>query len=202
MNRRIFFWRIGITFLLVLSLACSKDPAGGDDGKTPQQLVNEGWTAFESGDYTTAATRFNEALAQDNSLGEAHHGQGWVQARLGNPGEAVNHFLNAISQNAAVPSATAGLAFIYNAQMQYANSNQRAGEVLSQNAQWVFEHDSRVDWRDLVILRAENYFALGQFAESLQEVKKLNSAFDSDVSTTAGQAELAAEIERLVGVYF
>lgn len=200
MNRRVLFWRIGIAFILVLTLACSKEPAGGDEGKTPQQLVNEGWTAFESGDYTTAEARFDEALAQDNSLWEAHHGLGWVQARLGNSGEAVNQFLNVLAQNSAVLSAKAGLAFIYNAQMQYANSNQRAGEVLQMNAQWVFEHDSRVDWKDLVILRAVNFFALGQFAESLQEVKKLNSAFDADVSTTAGQADLAAEIERLIMV--
>ncbi len=198
MNKNVFGERIGFVFLLVLFFACSKGPTGGEVSKTPQDRVNEGWTAFESGDYSTAVVSFEEALEEDNTLWEAHHGLGWTLARLGNSGQAVNHFLNAISQNPASLSAKAGLALIYNAQMQYNNSNQRSGEVLQMNAQWIFEHDNRVDWKDLVILRAENFFALGQFAESLEEVRKLNPGFSTDVSTTNGQADLAAEIERLI----
>ncbi|MCB0833110.1 MAG: hypothetical protein KDC45_06585, partial [Bacteroidetes bacterium] len=63
--------------------------------------------------------------------------------------------------------------------------------------QWQFVHEAGLTSVDLKILLAENYFALGQFSQSLTAVQSVNVDFTADVSNTDGQAELAAEIERL-----
>ena len=84
-----------------------------------------------------------------------------------------------------------------NAQKDYTRSNQRADDALALNSNWVFTYDSSLSAADLHVLKAENYFLLGEFAESLAEVQILNPNFSADVSTNAGQAALAQEIENL-----
>jgi len=47
------------------------------------------------------------------------------------------------------------------------------------------------------LLLAVSYFALGDFHASLQQVQQLNPNFTATITTQAGRAALAAEIERL-----
>jgi hypothetical protein len=49
----------------------------------------------------------------------------------------------------------------------------------------------------LTYLKAENYFLIGDFDNSLTEDRLLNPNFNTDVSSSSGQADLAEEIERL-----
>ncbi len=93
----------------------------------------------------------------------------------------------------------AGWAFVQNALKSYADSNTKASQALTQAPTWRFSHDSTLDASDLHILKAENYFLVGDFDNSLTEVKLLNPNFNADVSSSSGQADLAAEIERLKG---
>ena len=76
-------------------------------------------------------------------------------------------------------------------------SNQRIDMALELSPAWSFEARPDLDRDDLIVLRAENYFALGDFAASLAEVQSLVEGFTADVGTPQGQAELAAKIEEL-----
>ena len=65
------------------------------------------------------------------------------------------------------------------------------------DADWVFAYGLSLSSGDLYLLRAENYFLLGKFAESLVEVQRLNVTFTANLTTPDGIAALASEIERL-----
>ena len=71
---------------------------------------------------------------------------------------------------------------------------------MRRNPQWIFIHDQTISYKDLHLIKAEGYFALGNFNESLIEVQLLNPAFTTDTNTFEGRAALAEEIERLRGV--
>lgn len=190
------------TFLLKLALsgittalvACG---GGGPSGPTFGDLITEGWAAFQSGDYQSASDKFSEAITLNDEDAAGFTGLGWSLFRLENLSQANTKFTG--GSNALSPPADlfAGWAFVKNAQKDYTRSNQRADDALALNSNWVFTYDSSLGAADLHVLKAENYFLLGEFADSLAEVQILNPNFSADVSTNAGQAALAQEIENL-----
>ena len=197
MGRKVMVVLVGWLLVGLGVVSCGKSPTG-TEGKSAEELLKEGWTAFEAGKYKEAVEKFEGVVEKDASLWDGYNGLGWSKGRLGETGDAVTAFLNALGGNEGLLSARAGLAFAYNAQGKYEKSNEQAEEVLEANGEWAFAHDSRVDWRDLVVLEAENWFALGEYGKSLAAVRRLNEDFTVEVGTVEGQAALAAEIERLV----
>ena len=189
-------------FLLPILFACSSggDGPSGPTGPPLEVLILEGWTAFEQGDYNTASTRFTEAVSKDQTSMEAFLGLGWSLFKLDNLSRANNEFTAGSSKESPTADLFAGWAFVLNALKRYANSNQRSESAINQDPAWQFSHGLSLDVNDLRIVRAENYFLLGEFANSLVEVRILNSNFNVDVLTNDGQAALAQEIERLKGL--
>ncbi len=189
-------------FLLPILLACSSGGNGpsGPTGPSLEELILEGWTAFEQGDYSTAATKFTDAVNKDQTSMESFLGLGWSLFKLDNISRAHNEFTAGSSKENPTADLFAGWAFVLNALKRYADSNQRSESAISQDPAWQFSHGLSLDINDLRIVRAENYFLLGEFANSLVEVRILNSNFNVDVLTNDGQAALAQEIERLKGL--
>jgi tetratricopeptide (TPR) repeat protein len=168
--------------------------------KNVEQLVNEGWDQFKSGNYQLALEKFEEAIAIDNNYAEAYNGAGWSSARLTNLSDAVAYFNQSISKNSSLIDAHAGLAFVYNAQKQYQSAINSANKALGLSSNWQFSHDETIGYNDLYLILAASYFALGDFGQSLAYVKKLNPSFIADMTTYEGKSELAEEIERLRGI--
>ncbi|MDP3683190.1 MAG: hypothetical protein Q8S01_04585, partial [Ignavibacteria bacterium] len=54
-----------------------------------------------------------------------------------------------------------------------------------------------LDFNDLIVLKAENYFMLGNFTQSLREVNRIKPEFVVSLASPAGIAALAEEIENL-----
>lgn len=188
-----------ISFMFFL-LACG---GGGDNGPTGPSLADlilEGWTAFEQGDYATASTKFTEAINKDQNSAEAFTGKAWSLFKLDNLSQARAEFSAGSLKSNPTADLFAGWAFVLNALKQYASSNQRAENALTQDPAWQFSHGLSLDSNDLHIVKAENFFLLGDFANSLMEIKLLNPGFDVDVNTSDGQSALAQEIERLKGL--
>ena len=186
-------------FLLPILLACSSGD-NGPTGPSLEDLISEGWTAFELGDYSSAATKFTEAISKDQASTEAFLGLGWSLFKSDNLSRANNEFTAGSSKESPTADLFAGGAFVLNALKRYANSNQRSENAISQDPAWQFSHGLSLDVNDLRIVRAENYFLLGDFANSLVEVRILNPNFNVDVLTSEGQAALAQEIERIKGL--
>jgi tetratricopeptide (TPR) repeat protein len=175
------------------------------DGITPpdenvEELVNEGWEQFKSGNYQLALETFQDAIARDNNYAEAYNGAGWASARLTNLSNAVSYFTQCISLNASLVTAHAGLAFVYNAQKEYASAINSANKALSLRSNWLFTYDESIGYKDLHLILAASYFALGNFSQSLAQVQKLNPSFTADFNTYEGKSALAEEIERLRGI--
>lgn len=166
---------------------------------TYDQLVTEGWTLFQSAQYDSALSKFIQAGAIDPTGYEAYSGIGWSNLRLDQLSSAASSFQAGSTQFNADVSATlfAGWAFVLNAQKQYSNSNTRADQALGIDPNWIFEHGLSYDKDHVHVLKAENYFALGDYTLSLTAVKAVNPSFSADVTNSTGQAQLAAEIERL-----
>lgn len=184
-----------LTAMLVLSSGC--ESSSGDGDKSPERLVAEGWVAFSAGNYSEAASRFDEALNKAGNYVEAYDGAGWSYAKLNSLSTAESRFLAGLSRDTTNYEIKAGLAFLYHAQKRYNESAMMLENLLGQNTDWTFRGDASIGNTDLRLLLAEDYFALANYSASLSQVQILNSSFTADVSTVSGQAALAQEIERL-----
>lgn len=187
-----------LQFMLVISIllfSCEDNMTNNED-KIEKYLI-EAWYLYQGNIYVEAIDRFNKILELENKNWQAHLGLGWSHGRLGNLEDAAYHFSKGIEYNNVDSDLKAGLSFVYNAQDLYEKSNQYAYEVLQNNVNWKFTYDELTDWHDLRILKAMNYFALGEYNQSLQEVQILDSGFVADLTNPEGIAELAEKIESL-----
>lgn len=164
---------------------------------TYEELIMQGWEAFEKGDYRAASGKFYEAKSLDINQAEAYTGMGWSFFKMDSLAKAIGEFSVCATQHDAAPDLHAGWAFTLNALKNYEASNEHIAEALLLDEDWVFAYGLALSSGDLYLLRAENYFLLGKFAESLVEVQRLNPAFTANLATPAGVAALASEIERL-----
>ncbi len=162
-----------------------------------EELVILAWTAFESKDYQTALARFAEAKNVNVNKTEAYSGLGWSYLQLDSLAKSLNEFAICASLNDPLADLHAGWAFALNAQKEYAKSNEQVDETLKLNESWSFGHGLTLAVYHLRVLKAENYFLLGLFSQSLAQVQTVNTTFTTDVATDAGKAALSAEIERL-----
>ncbi len=162
-----------------------------------EDLVRQGWEAFQNGNYPEASGKFLEAKELNINRAESFTGLGWSYFKMDSLANAVKEFSICASQNDPTADLHAGWAFVLNAQKDYSNSNLRATEALALDSLWRFDYGLFLDQGDLFLLRAENYYLLGLFYQSLVEVQRINATFTANLGTAEGIAALAAEIERL-----
>jgi hypothetical protein len=68
------------------------------------------------------------------------------------------------------------------------------------SAAYSFSHDTSFDWHDLHLIIAQSHYGLGEFLEAKAHVDSLGGvALDPESPTFV--EDLAAEIERLEGIY-
>jgi Tfp pilus assembly protein PilF len=191
-----FIYLLTAVSLIFLLTSCSQDePISSDEEYN--QIINAGWNAFKIKNFDAARAKFGEALYRDSSKIMGYVGLGWCFMKQDSMQFALLIFQRgAINQNVTA-SLLAGYAFSLNAVKLYFHSNERVDQALLLDPTWVFAYDSTLDRKDLTLLKAENFFQLGDFPNSLAQVKILNPLFNANVSTVLGQASLAIEIERL-----
>jgi tetratricopeptide (TPR) repeat protein len=187
-----------ILVILWIFAGCKNDTGGGE---TADQLVNDGWQAYVSKDYKTAVNKFNQAITMNGSLVDAYNGAGWSYALLNRLDTSVIKFTSGRSHDSTNAEINAGLGFVENALKSYQPSIQFAGITLQQNATWTFSKDNTINWCDLRVLLAEDYFALSQYNLSLTNVQFLKPSFTVDTTTIAGRIELSQQIDSLRSQY-
>jgi tetratricopeptide (TPR) repeat protein len=202
MKNKSLFMLSAMLVLLALLCSCSSDDNDGPPPPDPNALSAEGWTAYESGDFTNALVKFNEALGVDSNHIDARLGAGWCQIRLGSLQSAYQHLTNAIGnapQNADVLAARTVAATLLNdfgiAVMDGSNFLQ----ATSNGDSYVFAHDSTVQSRDVRILYALAAFHEGYYSTAQTQVVHLNPALTFDPTAPTYLAELIAAIEALMG---
>lgn len=192
---------LGAGVLLMLA-GCGGGGGGTGPGKTAAQWTLEGWGAFEGDDYTTAASRFQQAISTDPSYADAYNGLGWSDSKMDRLSDAVAQFNLGLSK----PSTTivhyeilAGKAFTYNAQggLNVTPAISAAESVATYSPSFAFSHDPKVTISDVHLLLAECYASQGDFLSALRHVQAIESTFIADVATASGRALLLDEIEWL-----
>jgi len=188
-------------YLLVGILAGCQSGDGGGGGETADQLVKDGWGAFISRDYKTAVSKFNQAITMNGALVDAYNGAGWSYAKLDSLNSSVTKFDTGLLRDSVNTEINAGLGIVQNALKAYQSSIQYTRSVLQQNPSWIFSRDNTINSSDLQVLLAEDFYAISSYDSSLAHIRILNSSFNADVSTFAGQKSLSQEIEVLRALY-
>lgn len=197
MRRTIF---AGIACALVLGLGCGGDGDTGP-GATAASRTSEGWALFESGDYTGAIGKFNEAVSLDDTYADAYNGLGWSFAKLDSLERSLTNFATCIA-NGMSGDPHAGRAPVYRDvdPPEFANAVSTATTALSLDRRYEFEHDGTFDWRDLHLIMAQSNFGLGHYDLANAEVDSLGGHVQNPASPTFVE-DLADEIERLETLY-
>ena len=178
--------RTKFIILIIVTLSfLSCEGNGGEPEATAGELINSGWVNFEAGDYSTAISEFNSAIAKDASAFEAYSGIGWSQIRLDQIVDAETNFLTALNGNYAGKELLAGLAAISLANEEYAAAIGYAESILNIDPDWVFEHDNTVDFKDVWLLVATAYFHEGDFAEVEAAILKIDSTYSINGNNSA-----------------
>jgi len=160
-------------------------------------LLTIGWRDFTAARYTESMNRFKTLIDLSKELAKANCGMGWCLAYTQKPDSAQIVFLSGLKKQpdpVTKNDLSAGLAVVYDALGLYQNCLTYTDSV---QTNWTFRYKTGVNYNDMIVLRAVSYYALADFAGSLLEVKKLDAAFNCDVNTAVGRAELAAKIEAL-----
>ena len=185
---------IGITFLYI---GCSKSGTNPNAESDPYNALAEGWASFESGNFSEAIDHFIFAQQQNTNSAEANSGLGWSYFKTDSILKSQSAFENGILKDNSVVDIHAGLAIIYNFLNLYNVSNEKVTIVLNAEADWSFAHATDINYLDLHLISAENYFNLRNYANSLEQVRYINSIFFCDLTTQEGILTLETEINRL-----
>lgn len=191
-----------IALLIIALVLCgcpSSDSSVEPHAETYDDLINKGWTEFSDKDYIVAIEKFNAAKSLEPNNFKAYSGLGWTYLKNDQLTNSIQEFSIGAQKEGSGADIKAGWAFVLNADKKYADSNIKIDSTLSSDSNWTFSQGLGLDKNDLFVLRAENFFLLGNFEESLNAVQVLNPSFLANILTSEGRADLALEIERLKG---
>jgi tetratricopeptide (TPR) repeat protein len=141
----------------------------------PMQLVAEGWSLFEAGNYSQAVAKFNEAVAIVNNIPEPYNGLGWCHAYMGELDTAVDIFLY-VMEVLVLPrrDTYAGACLVYLAQKEYANARDMAGWAIELYGEpYAFQHDPDVTDETLRLARAISNYHLALYELAVIDVEAL-----------------------------
>ena len=194
MNKLLTLITISLLFVTVF-ISCNVEPE--DPLLLYEAEINGGWIAFTKGNFVEANLRFQQAIEVDSVSAEAYSGLAWVLFKQDSLEKAFVMFDSAETMLNPNASLLAGHALALNVVKNYALSNQLAELALKIDPAWTFPYLSNLDFNDLIVLKAENYFMLGNFTQSLREVNRIKPEFVVSLASPAGIAALAEEIEKL-----
>lgn len=194
-----------IIILCVLLFACSKKVSSTTnyESYSDTQLQTEGWKNFTQGNYNNAITYFEILSRRATSSFKGYNGLGWcylMQYQFSNAESNYKTIIALDTLNTVVATDTlysdlyAGLSLVYASKGESALALEQTSKV---QVSWTLKAKPVINYKDIVLIRATSFYDIGQFENSLVEVKKIEPAFSCDVSTSEGRLLLARKIEEL-----
>ncbi|MDD2624637.1 MAG: hypothetical protein PHQ02_07445 [Candidatus Riflebacteria bacterium] len=121
-----------LTFPMIQN--CGTASKGGGSSYTiAQDLVNQGWDEIGIGNYKTAETLFQQALAENNTEAiriSANNGMGWALSKNGKILESIPYFeAAAISDNEAVVGLCGALIYRHQTTQDYVKAAEMLGNM-------------------------------------------------------------------------
>lgn len=170
------------------------------------------WDAYEDYEYAASlippdSIAMQEAMNQMNTnlgyLTNSLMGLGWVSIKYNQLSYAAFLFTTAIgiTEYDITPdtleitteytNALGGYSFLLQIVYEYQQSNEYIAQLLTADSTWAFEYEAGIDYLDLRLIRAENYYLLGNFSQSLQEALAINDIIQYQPGLTEEDFNLA-----------
>ena len=203
-----------LAFALLPLDACRKKYAA-----TAEDMVEYGWDLYETSDYLNSNKWFNDAIVDDDDWKDAYNGLGWSYAKLMVLDSSISYFTTGLEKNQDKWSITdsqseilAGLTFAYNAKGNNAKAIEYGRAFLDSTVkplqpEWVFSHDSLLNYLDLRVTLAASYFAKGKFDSTIIQVTVVLDSLNSNeiaITDTSldGRILMAKQISSLQTLLF
>jgi len=211
---------LGITMVMLIFAACRRQW-----NATEEDMANYGWILYEQGDYVGSNEWFSNSVRKDENYQDGYNGLGWTFGKLVELDSAVQAFDVGLTKqpnprmlDIVAHDILAGLTFAHSALKQHSSAVSYGDSLIwlleqqKGDETWTFPHDSTVigdpitgtTYLDVHVTLALSYYALSDFAESLEHVQAIKTALNPasppyvvDINTVKGRNELAAEIEYL-----
>jgi tetratricopeptide (TPR) repeat protein len=160
-------------------------------------LVKLAWEEFDRDFFERSAANFNRAITINSDSSAAHIGLGWVLLVTDNIDNAKKEF-DLISAQADI-DVQAALAFYFNTQKDFSESNAYINSVLTADNKWDLNISIKYNYKHLLLLKAENLFQLAQFESAYNALKEIDATINitDDLSSYEGQTSLADKIENV-----
>ncbi len=181
---------------------------------TAEDMAEYGWVLYETKDYLTSNTWFQDAVKKDEKWKDGYNGLGWSYAKLMVIDSSIAQFNTGLTkkQDAWNPTDVqseilAGLTFAHHAQGKDTKAIEYGRAFLDSTvkpltAGWMFTHDSLLNYLDVRITLAASYYAVGKFDSTILQVTIiLDSLKSSELPVTdtslVGRKEMAKQIMTL-----
>jgi tetratricopeptide (TPR) repeat protein len=200
--QKLLFGVVCIIVLFVLGCKKTDDTITSDTTASPESdavtLTSQGWQAFEGKDYSKAITLFRQALTYNNLYVDSYNGLGWAYGRLDSLEKAKQNFDIALGLDHTFIDSYAGRSFVSLALEKYQEAITAVSVVEQQGTKfYVFRHDSNISINDLMLVKAECYFKLGEYSSAQSIIDILDPANQLDTAKASYIEDLALTIENL-----
>ena len=163
-----------ILILSVLFLGCPSEdlPPLPPDPELPDGYVDEVWNEFGVQLYSESLYNFEYALDIEPDNLSAKMGKAWCLLILDDSeegssfGQIETLFDEGVSDSIWSTSSYSGLAILKFVQEEFNSSIIYADSVLAKDPQFVFQFDSEIDFRDILLVKAQAQFFTQQYVES------------------------------------
>ncbi|MBL7961553.1 hypothetical protein JNL27_15070 [bacterium] len=169
--------------LLLLFAIFSIQCAGGGNHS---QTLDKANLKFQAGDYAAALLVYVDLISTEGS--NARVGAGWCELLLNDYESASSYFSDASDDS--LVDGYAGWAFVLWAQNKPGEVISKIDWVLSIEPQYQFSLDERIGANQLIWLQASSYLQIGNYAQCLLWIQKLDPAFSVNINDTANVSGL------------
>ena len=192
-----------ISFIIAISLLII-DGCRKDFEATAEHKATYGWEMFEMKDYLQSKEWFSNSIATDKKWKDGYNGLGWSYAKLLELDSLDTENIGSIR------TFHRGLTYpkdIWNNTDVHleilAIDSTLIGLNPSRWDNWVFSHDSTLNYLDLRLTMAASYFALAKFDSTHKHLKVVLDSLGSpsllinDYSTLLGKQKVAQQLDSL-----
>jgi hypothetical protein len=193
--------RVVVITCAVFLAGCGGDGGGGPKVRTYDQIIAGGWAAFGRSDYYTALAEFKTAVPMDTTRAEGYDGAGWSYALLDSLTQSRGSLILSLERDPTLADALVCLAAVYRDLPDLAAAVASAQQALALDPEFVFEHRTSYDWRDVRLILAECYYAMADYESAYLQVRELDAEFELDPGDEQFAHLLLLKIEQLVSTY-
>jgi hypothetical protein len=175
---------IGGFLISYMGIGCNRfeKPIIADENYSMEYLLRHGWLEFGHQEYSAALELFTKACEKDSFQIEASVGLGWTLLMMdqGNLDTCEQLFQKGIQSAMWKSDARCGLVVVRFLQEQYSEIENLVDLILVDNADYFFQYNPSIDWRDLMLIKAQSYFYTDEYEKSWDAITEITDVFHLD----------------------